>query len=257
MKMDAAAYLGAWPFRNVEGTIRGLLAAMRELEVGHALVSPMPALFYIDPEPANDELLRRLRGRPALWAAPVVNLRLANAGRYVEQLAQHPQVRAVRLAPGFHGYPAAQVGDTLRALADHDLTAVIQLRVQDERSHPPTSFIPPVAIEEVIALAESVPAARVVVAAPRQGEVEDSARAERIRALQNLWLDISHLDGVGSIRRAREAVGVERLLFATCWPFFYARSALLKVEEAELPAQETERVMGGNAAQAFRLRADQ
>lgn len=170
MRVDAAAYLGPWPFRNIEGTVRGLAATMKELALDHTLVSPMPALFYTDTEPANDELLRRLKGRANLWAVPVVNLRMADAKRYIEQLARHPQVRAVRFAPGFHGYPVSQIKTAFDTLTDHNLAAVIQLRMQDERSHPPTTFVPPVPIEEVISLAESAPAARIAAAAARQGE---------------------------------------------------------------------------------------
>ncbi len=253
MRVDAAAYLGPWPFRNIEGTVRGLAATMKELALDQALVSPMPALFYTDTEPANDELLRRLKGRPNLWAAPVVNLRMADAKRHIEQLARHPQVRAVRFAPGFHGYPVSQINTVFDSLAGHNLAAVIQLRMQDERSHPPTTFVPPAPIEEVISLAESAPAARIAAAAARQGEVENSSHAERIRALPNLWLDTTHLDGVGCIRRACEAVGAEKLLFGTLWPFFYARSALLKAEEAQLPPAEMNLLMGGNAAKVFGL----
>jgi predicted TIM-barrel fold metal-dependent hydrolase len=255
MRVDAAAYLGAWPFRNVEGTVGGLLTMMQGLELDQAVVSPMPALFHTDPADANEQLLRSLKGRRNLWAAPVVNLRLADGKKSIDELARRPQVRAVRLAPGFHGYPAAQVREVLEVLAERDLAAVIQLRMQDERSHPVTTFIPPVPVEEVIALAESAPAARVVVAATRLGEIEAGERAGRIRALQNLWIDISHLDGVGCLGRAREAVGAARMLFATSWPFFYARSALLKVDEAELPADDIEMMMGGNAAKVFRLGA--
>ena len=253
MKIDAAAYLGAWPFRNVEGTVRGLLAMIQELGIDGALVSPMPALFHTDPADANEQLLRSVKGRPNLWAAPIVNLRLADARSYMEELTQRPQVRAVRLAPGFHSYSVSQVAEALGVLAERNLAAVIQLKMQDERSHPATTFIPPVPIEDVLTLAESVPAARLVLAAARSGEIERGAHAERIRARQNLWVDISHLDGVGCMKRAREAVGAARLLFATSWPFFYARPALLKTEEDGLPAEDVEMMMGGNAGRVFGL----
>ena len=256
MRVDAAAYLGAWPFRNVEGTVRGLLTMMRELALDGALVSPMPALFHTDPADANEHLLRSLKGRPNLWAAPIVNLRLADATKYTDELARRPQVRAVRFAPGFHGYSVSQAKQALEVLAERDAAAVIQLRMQDERSHPVTTFIPAVPIEEVVSLAESAPAARVVVAAARLGEIESSENAGRMRALPKLWVDISHLDGLGCIGRAREAVGAARLLFATSWPFFYARSALLKSEGAELSPRDVAMLMSGNAVNAFGLATD-
>jgi predicted TIM-barrel fold metal-dependent hydrolase len=255
MGFDAAAYLGAWPFRSVEGTIRALAAMMQELRLDGALVSPLPALFHTDPSDANDRLLRSLKGRTNLWAAPVVSLRLADAKAQIEELGRRPQVRAVRFAPGFHCYPVSRVGEALDALVERDLVAVIQLRMQDERSHPATTFIPPAPVEEAIAIAESAPTARVVIAAARLGEIEPAGRAARIRSLPNLWVDISHLDGMNCLSRAREAVGAARLLFATSWPFFYARSALLKTEEEGLSSTEAEMIAGANAAEVFGLRA--
>ena len=155
MRIDAAAYLGPWPFRSIEGTMRGLSAMMAELGLDGALVSPMPAFFHTDPADANEHMLRQIRGRQGLlWAAPIVNLRLADGVRSIEELARNPQVRAVRLAPGFHTYPAPQAREALGALAQCDLAAIVQIRMQDERSHPATTFIPPAAIDEVIGLAE-------------------------------------------------------------------------------------------------------
>jgi len=254
MRVDAAAYLGPWPFRNIEGTTRGLSAMMAELGLDAALVSPMPAFFHADPADANERMLRQVKGRQGLWAAPIVNLRLANATRYIEELARNPQVRAVRLAPGFHTYPVPQEREALAVLAQRDLAAIIQLRMQDERSHPATTFIPPAPVDEVIDLAESVPAARVVIAAARSGEI-DGERGARIRELPNLWVDISHIDGMSCLGRAREAVGASRLLLATSWPFFYARSALLKTQEEGLQAEDAAMIVGGNAEKVFALRA--
>jgi predicted TIM-barrel fold metal-dependent hydrolase len=252
MRIDAAAYLGPWPFRSIEGTMRGLSAMMAELGLDGALVSPMPAFFHTDPADANEHMLRQIKGRQRLWAAPIVNLCLADATGSIEELARNPQVRAVRLAPSFHTYPVPQAREALGVLAQYDLAAIVQIRMQDERSHPATTFIPPAAIDEVIGLAESVPAARVVIAAARSGEIE-GGRGARIRALPNLWIDISHIDGMSCLCRAREAVGANRLLLATSWPFFYARSAMLKTEEKGLPAEDVAMIRGGNAAEAFAL----
>ena len=254
MRIDAAAYLGPWPFRNIEGTMRGLSAMMTELGLDGALVSPMPAFFHTDPVDANEHMLRQIAGRQGLWAAPIVNLRLADGVRSIEELARNPQVRAARLAPGFHSYPVSEARRALEALAERGLAAIVQLRMQDERSHPATTFIPPAPIEEVIDRAESVPAARVVIAAARSGEI-DGKHGARIRALPNLWADISHIDGLDCLSRARDAVGAGRLLLATSWPFFYARSTMLKTEEEGLTAEEVAKMRGGNAAEVFGLGA--
>ncbi|MBE9566691.1 MAG: hypothetical protein IMF16_08070, partial [Proteobacteria bacterium] len=66
-----------------------------------------------------------------------------------------------------------------------------------------------------------------------------------------LWLDISHFDGLACVKQACEAVGAERLLFSTNYPFFYARSAALKIQEEELARGQAQAVTAGNALMAF------
>jgi predicted TIM-barrel fold metal-dependent hydrolase len=68
-----------------------------------------------------------------------------------------------------------------------------------------------------------------------------------------LWVDTSHLDGLDCVRQAVGAAGPRRLLFATCWPFFYAESAALKFGEAQLSTRDARAVMEGNARAAFGL----
>ena len=111
--------------------------------------------------------------------------------------------------------------------------------------------VPPVPLAEVAELAKVARRARVVAAAART--VEIAGQAEAIRAARNLWLDISHLDGLDCIKSTCSAVGARRLLFATSYPFFYARSAVLKVQEAQLPVREAGALMAGNARKVLRI----
>ena len=106
---------------------------------------------------------------------------------------------------------------------------IVQTKFQDRRHHPSVSNMPEVPLDQVLDLAASLPKARLVVAAAHF--VELTREAERIKALPNLWLDLSHLDGLECLARSVQAVGARKLLFATCWPFFYAASAWLKVAD--------------------------
>lgn len=249
MICDAAAYLGDWPFRNLGGTVRDLTRMMAANGITHALVSPLQGFFYRDPAPANARLLRDLRGRDNLFAAPILSPYLANSREQVARLSAHPQVRAIRLAPGFHGYEPALARPLVEAAAAHRLPVIVQTKFQDRRHHPSVSHMPEVPLGQVLDLAASLPRARLVVAAAHF--VELAREAERIRALPNLWLDLSHLDGLECIARSAQAVGARKLLFATCWPFFYPASARLKVAEARLPARTEAGVLGVHAGRVF------
>ena len=252
MTVDAAAYLGAWPFRPIEGTVAGLRKMMRTERVQQALVSPLEGLFYADPRPANDRLLRRLSGGRSLWAVPVVNLRLADWRDELARMAGRRRVRGMRLAPGFHGYRVEEAREALVAAAEHDLAVVIQVRMQDERHHHlPTQRAEEAPLEDIVALAAAAPESRVVASGARLAETLE--QAEHIRQLANIWLDMSHMDGLDCMKEAAQAVGVRHLAFATNWPFFCARSAVLKVGEAELRDRDATAVMERNARIAFGL----
>ena len=246
---DAAAYVGDWPFRDIGGTVGGLTGIMAANGMTHALVSSLQGFFYSDPTPANEKLLRDLRGRENLFAAPILNPYLVNFPEQIARLAANPQVRAIRLAPGFHGYECAFARPLIEVAAAHRLPVIVQTKFQDRRHHPSVAHMPEVPLADALDLVASLPKARFVLSAAHF--VETMREAERIRSLRNVWLDMSHLDGLECIKRAVKAVGARRLLLSTCWPFFYAKAALLKVAEAQLPARENEAVLGGNAGRVF------
>ena len=251
MTIDAAAYLGPWPFRPIEGKAAGLSRMMRETGVSAAVVSPLDGLFHQDPEAPNDRLLGRMRRSNNWFAAPIVNLRMANWKQRIARYAAQPQVKAVRLAPTFHGYQLGEARQLAQWASECGLAVAVQLRMLDERFHPVFLELPPTPLADVVSIAGGTPAVRWVVSAARLHET--LTLAEQIGQLANLWLDTSHIDGLDCMRRACDAVGAERLLFSTCWPFFYARSAFLKVEEAELSEQQTARIVIENATKAFAL----
>jgi predicted TIM-barrel fold metal-dependent hydrolase len=249
--MDASAFLGRWPFRPIEGTVAGLARMMRANEISHALVSPFEGLFYADPEPANEELLSKIAGRKGLWAAPIINLRIAEWREQMARLVRSRQVRAYRLAPTFHGYQVTECAEAAREAARLRRALMVQVRLEDERHLSPILELPPASVKEVVGIARSVPRAMIVVSAARLPEV--LGVAEKVKRLRNLWFDMSHFDGLECMRQACKAVGAKRLLFSTSWPFFYARSAVLKVEEAGLRRSEQQAVWGVNGRRVLEL----
>lgn len=252
MIVDAATYLGPWPFREIEGKPAGLARMRREFGVAAAVVSPLDGLFQQHLAEANGRLLKRIAGKEGLFAAPLVSLRMADWRERIDEYAANPQVRAIRLAPSFHGYAMSEAKGAAERAAKRGLAVAVQLRLSDERFHPQFLELPATPLAEVVALAAETPKVRWVASAARLAEMLPLAGS--IRGRRNLWLDTSHVDGLECMTRACRALGAERLLFSTCWPFFYAKSAHLKLEEAQLPARDAQRVMGGNAVRAFRLR---
>jgi predicted TIM-barrel fold metal-dependent hydrolase len=224
---------------------------MRANGIEHAVVSPFEGLFYADPEPANAALLRQVAGKRGISAVPVINPLMADWAEQVAALARNRQVRAIRVAPTFHGYEMKLCAEVARTAARHGLALAVQIRMEDERHHVPILNLPPAPVKEAVAVAAAVRRARVVISAARLPEVlEVAPQAKRLRSIS---FDISHFDGLECIRRACRAVGAERLMLSTSWPFFYARSGVLKVEEADLAERDSRAVNGGNARRVFGL----
>jgi hypothetical protein len=52
--------------------------------------------------------------------------------------------------------------------------------------------------------------------------------------LQNVWVEIAMLEGIGGIEKLIKVFPFERVLFGSYCPFFILESALLKLQESEL-----------------------
>jgi len=126
---------------------------------------------------------------------------------------------------------------------------IIQLRVNDTRSHHPLMQVPDVPAADVIAAAEKTQQVNIVLGGIKWGEADGNV--EKITALPNLWLDISQMETMDGLRRIIDACGTGRLLFGTHAPFFYIRSAIIKLDEAQLSDEEHECITKQNGERIF------
>jgi hypothetical protein len=70
---------------------------------------------------------------------------------------------------------------------------------------------------------------------------------QEIAQAENIYFDISNVEGVGGVARFMARTSPTRVVFGSHSPFFYFDSALLKVWEASLPEDQTKAVLEGNA----------
>lgn len=102
--MDANAFVGSWPYRDLEGSVDDLLARMDREGIDRALVSSLDAAHRRNVPRANQQLFDRIEGRedrllPVATADPTYTKWEADLEECVERGA-----RAVKLLPLYHGY---------------------------------------------------------------------------------------------------------------------------------------------------------
>jgi hypothetical protein len=261
---------------------------LRESGIKYAFPSPIEAIFYEDPQIANLALYRDWSVYDPTKEDPYVFIESFRKFGYVESISKrltneqmtvfadalpvyviNPALRnwqrslrishkafeafGIKLHPNYHSYHLTDgaARELLAACGEVGLPVIVQMRMQDTRSHHPLMQVPDVDINEVLDAAAATPQTQFVIGGIKWGEA--SGKANDINALPNVWLDISQCEVVDVLRRLIRLFGAQRLLFGTHAPFFYVKSALLKLEEAQLTEEEKELITEKNAKELFRL----
>ena len=250
MIIDINTFIGHWQFRHLPAaTPAELWTLLNNFDIDRALVSPIEGIFYEDPQIANEALASQLNNHSGLLHAAVLNPTLANWQRSLRQCCEDYHIRAVKLHPNYHTYKLEDTAarEMIAAVGSENLPVIIQLRVQDVRSHHPLMQVPDVKVADAIAAASALPKVNIVLGGIKWGE----ANTAEIKTLPNLWLDISQMETMDGLRRIIDSCGPERLLFGTHAPFFYIRSTIIKLDEAQLSDEERECITRRNAEQLF------
>jgi predicted TIM-barrel fold metal-dependent hydrolase len=246
--IDINTFIGHWPFRRLPATTPDELRNLLQVHgIERAFVSPIEGIFYEEPQIANEMLASQLDGGPELLQVAVLNPTLANWERSLRQCCEKYHIAAVKLHPNYHTYRLedSHARDLLSAVGEVGLPVIIQLRVNDTRSHHPLMQVPDVPVADVIAVVEKTQKVNIVLGGIKWGEAQGNAA--KITALPNLWLDISQMETMDGLRRMIDSCGTEKLLFGTHAPFFYVRSAIIKLDEAQLSANERECITKQNS----------
>lgn len=254
--IDANAFMfhGNWVFRSLSLWFPPSMGSVQwQAGIQYTLESPIAAIFYEDPQIANFEIL----GQTKLIARPhpvaVLNPTLRNWQKSLRICHEDYKAVAIKLHPNYHTYHLTDgaARELLAACGEIGLPVIVQMRMQDTRSHHPLMQVPDVDINEVLEAAAATPQTQFVIGGIKWGEA--SSKANDINALPNVWLDISQCEVVDVLRRLIRLFGAKKLLFGTHAPFFYIKSALLKLEEARLTEEERELITERNARELFKL----
>lgn len=236
--IDVSCFVGAGPLTDPRLSTPDMVATMLRREgVTRAGVSPMAGLFRADPAVNAD-----LPVTPFFRPVPIVDPRWPDLAARLDRY-QGLGVRAVRISPGSHGYPAEDAVPLRDLCGARGLTLVLQMRVADPRNLPPDLVLGQVDVADAITLAQATPTAPLVVAGARAPEVAAVLAA----SADLVFADLSLAEEPDVLARAVAAHGAHRLLIGTHTPFLTPSAARQKLVAANLDPADHDAVSSRNA----------
>src|SRR4029077_1780226 len=142
--------------------------------------------------------------------------------------------------------------------AERRLLVALAVIMEDERTMHPLLRVPPVNLDLLPTLVTQTPGLRLILLnalsgwPPPGGKGRDQA-GSRADALVTLLrsgevdVEIAMLERVAGVANLLSEVPLERVLFGSHAPFFYFESALLKLKESALSAEQLKALQEGNA----------
>lgn len=259
--IDVSVFSDNWPFRSLpETTLVSMGNYLSQHGISCALASSVRGIFHEDPQRVNRllswwyrKILKKRSMSLDFVPVCVLNPTLYDWQQNLQVCHEGYEAGAIKLHPNYHIYHLTDgaARELLTACGEAGLPVIVQMRMQDARSHHPLMQVPDVDINEVLEAAATTPQTQFVIGGIKWGEA--SGKANDINALPNVWLDISQCEIVDVLRRLIRLFGAKKLLFGTHAPFFYVKSALLKLEEARLTEEERELITERNARELFKL----
>ena len=267
--VDTNAYLGSWPYREVEGDIEELLDRMDAEGIDRALVSSLDAAHMRNVPKANHQLFDRVEGHedrllPVATVDPTYTKWEENLDECVDRGAV-----VVKMLPLYHGYaldegPAEAL---LEAAAERDLPVILTSVIEDLRKQHPThkpygsdemfrDRWNPDQVENIIDLLKGSDVDVVIDNAwASAGQILEETRSH----LDNHWLRnerhegdlLFTIDGLFvyydvQAEQLAEEVGVDHLAFSAQLPFNVVESYYNYVEHLPVPEDEKDRVRSEN-----------
>jgi hypothetical protein len=248
MLFDINTAIGHWPFRRVPHESPSELRAMLGAKgITGAAVAHTHGLFYLNCHDANLELAEAISGHADFFVGvATLNPTYAAWERDLPVCREKLGLRALRLAPQYHGYRLGCPESIAIAQAAEALGMPVLLphRVVDVRGRHWFDTEETIGFDQIAAFCEAVPEATVIVTEAcfyRDALLgEDGSVRHR-----NLYLELSRARN-GMCDLPAE-IAAERMLFGTGAPLKSISPALLKLELAEVDDPGRQQIAWQNA----------
>jgi predicted TIM-barrel fold metal-dependent hydrolase len=269
---DVNCGCGAWPFRpTLPADACSLEELLRAEGVTRACAYPLEAYLWPDPQEANELRLPQLARSSFFVPSAALNPTLRGWRKGYLRCRGEWGVPMVRLLPNYHLYELnhPSVDELAEQAASDGVVLGVHVRAEDKRMQNPIAKVPPVPIDDVVALARRHPGVRVVVfgfgrlwdkcdlvspAMVKQLQLQPEL-AQRPALPENLWIELSFFEHESSFANALRLFPPERLLFGSHAPLFYPRANVAKIEYSEAPSELKAAAYGANAERLLGVKA--
>jgi predicted TIM-barrel fold metal-dependent hydrolase len=250
MRVDANAFLGAYPFRRVPGTSpESLIAAMDRLAIDEAWVTHLPGVFWRDPAAGNKWLIETCGRLPRLRPVPAVHPGIAGWRDTVES-ARATGAPAVRADPMYYAIDPS--GQAMRALAAAcaaaGLPLVLTVRLEDGRQRHPNDRAGELPAASVRVLIRSNPRLNLLVTHADRPFIEEVHFGSTVEEAGRIWWDICWIWGPPEdhLQTLLRTVGYERFVLGTGQPLRIPENAAAKLDLLDLSTEERTAIESGN-----------
>jgi len=267
MLLDINAYVGHWPFKQLQyNTCAKLLERMNKYSVDISVVSNLNGIFYKNTQSANEELLAELksdknfRGRFIPFA--IINPIYAGWREDLELCVTEMGMKGVRVFPQYHDYEINDPSfiELVNITRDKGIPVAIDIRMVDSRQRSWMDI--PVfepgersdiifkewQLRNVIPIIKAVPDAKYIIVNVANGLGLNDEELELIRKADVLF-DTSGRS-MSDLPELIKRFGREKLAFGSHSPILDYLSGHLRIEymnDAEADETTKEMLRSGNA----------
>jgi len=248
MIIDACAFIGQHPFaRSLNHSVDDLLRLMDKAGIERAVVTPLQGAFYQNAQEANEEVHAEIaKHSDRLMLVAAINP--IYPGWESDLTRSHRELSAygIRIFPSYHSYDPLtdEASGMVQKAGELNLPVFIQVRLWDERQHPPVCMVPAVPVSKIAELANAHPKTRFIMSMGRYGEIASALKQNKAG---NLYADVAGVQGpTNCMKKLVADVGASRLLFGTEMMLQYALPARYKVDYSGISDQDRRRLYAQN-----------
>ena len=254
--IDTNINLFDWPFRVLKyRETATLVAKLKKHRVVEAWAGSFEALLSKDMNGVNERLATECRQHSGfLIPFGSVNLAWPDWQEDVRRCHEIHKMPGIRIYPGYQPFNLdhPDVESLLTIIAERGLVLQVVFGMEDPRVHHPIINVGPASLRPLLKAVQKTPTAKVQLLHFPGAPGSDFAEFMKE---PNTYAEISRFEGNGGIGRMIGTIEglpsarapVDRVVFGSHAPYFPVETALLKLIESPLDAQQLQSIMHQNA----------